>query len=326
MTLRLSLSAILFTSMVHAAITGTVVNGTTGKPQSGVPINLVQPSQQGMQQLGTATSAADGSFSFDANPSGGGPVLFQSTYQSVTYSTLLQPNQPRTAVQVLVYDSNSKRDAVSVDRHGILLEPAANQLVIREFIFLNNSAKTTFADSANGTYRFVVPKEVDKLSVSITPPNSMPVTRPAEKTADPRIRKISFPIRPGQTQIELEYTTADPSAFSGEVLHQDGETRLIVPRGLALEGEGLEPFAPEPRTQSPIYGIKPGPFAVKIVGKAAPAEADDPDASSPPTAAHRPRVYDRYWWILGLGLAIMTLAIFVMANRNAAPVKLAKKK
>ena len=313
-------------SLANAAITGTVINGTTGKPQAGVAINLVQPSQQGMQQLGTSTSAGDGTFAFDATPSASGPVLFQSIYQTVTYSTLLQPNQPKTGVQVLVYDSSAKPDFVTVDRHGILLEPSDKQLTVREFVFLNNAAKTSYADPANGTFRFFVPKDAEKINVSITPPSSMPVTRPAEKTSDPKVRKISFPIRPGQTQIEIEYGVplTDPVTFSGEILHKEGETRLIVPKGLALEGPGLEQFAPEPRTQSPIYGIKPGPFTVTVVGKAAPPEAEDPDSKSPDTTAHRPRVYDRYGLIMGLGLAIMALMIFVMASRTV-PVTVAVK-
>jgi hypothetical protein len=325
--------ALLLAPLVHAAITGTVVNGTSGKPQSGVPINLVQPSQKGMQQLGTATSAADGKFSFDANPTGPGPVLLQATFETVTYSTLLPPNQPRTGVQVLVYDSSAKRDSIAVNSHGVFFEPADSQLVVRELIFINNTGKTAYADNANGTYRFAVPKEVEKINVSITPPSGMPISRPAEKTADDRIRKISFPIRPGQTQFEIDYAVplTNPLVFSGEILHKEGEVRLIVPRGMALEGEGLEAYAPLPSNQFPVYGIKPGPFTVKITGSVAPPEPEDPDAKSPEVKAHRPRIYDRYWWILGLGLGIMTLSLLAMASRgtvsvpSAAPVASSKK-
>ena len=64
------LSAILLASaLANAAVTGTVINGTLGKPQGGVAINLVRP---------TTT--------FDANPSGPGPVLFQSLDQTVTFN------------------------------------------------------------------------------------------------------------------------------------------------------------------------------------------------------------------------------------------------
>jgi len=325
----------LLASFANAAITGTVVNGTTGKPQAGVAINLVQPTQQGMEQLGTATSGADGTFSFAATPAATAPVLFQATHQTVVYTTMLQPNQPQTNVQVLIYDSSASREGVSVDRHGILLEPTDKNLMIREFIFLTNKTKTTYADAANGTYRFFVPKDAAQITVTITPPSSMAVTRPAEKTSDPKYRKIDFPIRPGQTQIELQWAMplTDPLTYTGEILHNDGETRLIVPKGLALEGEGLESFAPEPRTQSPIYGVKPGVFTVKVTGKAAPVEPEDPDSGSPDTRAHRPRIYDRYWWIMGFGLAIMAVSLFAMASRSVpvpakpvAAIKPAKKK
>jgi hypothetical protein len=304
-----------------AAIDGKVTNGTTGQPQSGVTIGLVQPGQQGMQNLGSAVSGADGSFRFDAgDPKGPAPLLLQATYRGVSYSTLLQPGQPRTGVIVVVYDASSKADGVGVDRHGILLEPVEGKLAVREFIFIENKGKQTFSDDVNGTYRFFLPADAGEVTVSITPPSGMALTRPAEKTADKTIRKISFPIRPGKTQIDLQYALPlkDPVEFSGNILHKDGITRLIIPRGYALEGKGLEAFAPEPTTQSPMYGVQAGPFAVKMTGKAVAPEPVDEDSGSPKVLAHRPRLYDRYWWVLGLGLAIMAVSLLAIANRGGA--------
>ncbi len=48
-----------------AAVDGTVVNQTTGKPQAGVLITLVQPGAAGMQTLATVRSNAEGKFSVD---------------------------------------------------------------------------------------------------------------------------------------------------------------------------------------------------------------------------------------------------------------------
>ena len=94
----LLLPLLLATSLTaNAAVSGTVVNGTTGKPQAGVSINLVQPGQKGMQQLGAATSAPDGTFAFEANPGTQAPALLQATYQAVTYATLLQQTSPKPA-------------------------------------------------------------------------------------------------------------------------------------------------------------------------------------------------------------------------------------
>ena len=52
-------------SLPLLAVDGVVVNVTTGKPQSGVAINLVQPSQNGMVPLGNATTDAQGQFKID---------------------------------------------------------------------------------------------------------------------------------------------------------------------------------------------------------------------------------------------------------------------
>jgi len=43
-----ALTALFVISLPLLAVDGVVVNATTGKPQSGVAINLVQPSQNGM--------------------------------------------------------------------------------------------------------------------------------------------------------------------------------------------------------------------------------------------------------------------------------------
>ncbi len=50
---------------LFASIDGTVVNGTTGKPEPGVSITLVKPGQQGMQTIGAAVSDASGRFVFE---------------------------------------------------------------------------------------------------------------------------------------------------------------------------------------------------------------------------------------------------------------------
>ena len=317
----MKLLLLLLALPAFAAVNGLVINGTLGKPQPGAAISLVQPGQQGMQTLGTTTSAGDGTFAFDATPTG--PVLLQATHKGVTYSALVQPNQPKTGVQVLVYESSAKRDGVEIDRHGILFEPLENKLVVREFIFIDNKSKQTYNDDANGTYRFYLPSDAEQLKVSVTPPSGMALTRSASKTAEKNVQKISFPIRPGQTQFELEYALPlkDPIEFSGNILHADGATRLIVPKGFALEGKDLEKFAPEPTTMSPIYGIKSGPFTVKMIGRAAPPEPVDEDSGSPPVKAHRPRLYDRFYWVLGLGLAIMVLSLLALGTRTTSAKK-----
>ena len=49
-------------SLPTLAVDGVAINVTTGKPQAGVYINLVQPSQNGMVQLGKTITDAQGQF------------------------------------------------------------------------------------------------------------------------------------------------------------------------------------------------------------------------------------------------------------------------
>ena len=51
-----------------AAVDGTVINETTGKPAAGAVISLVQPGQGGMQNLASARTDAQGGFRFDKTP------------------------------------------------------------------------------------------------------------------------------------------------------------------------------------------------------------------------------------------------------------------
>ena len=316
----------------RAAVDGVILNGTTGKPQAGVNVLLVQPSEKGMEPLGVAKSDAAGAFRVDKDPAANGPTLVQATYQGVTYTAVLAPKQPRTGVQVRVYEANANRAKVAVDRHGILFQPGEGKVLVQEFVFIDNSGNTTFNDAVNGTYQFFVDGD-PTLDIQITAPGSMPVKRTAEKTGAPGTYRLKFPMRPGQTQIELSYETAksEPLQASGKVLHTDGEIRLIVPRGFKLEGAGLEAFQPEPRTQSPIYGVKPGPYRVTISGKAAAAASEpEEDPGMNEIKASRPRIYDRFYPVLGLLLATLAAGMWLVSlNRKKeapAPPPAKKKK
>lgn len=311
----LSLTAALLISssaIANAAVSGSVVNGTSGKPQAGLAVTLIQASAKGMEPVGKATTNAAGEFSFDKQPTAGAPFLLQAVYQGVTYSKGVAPGQPATGIALEVFETTNKPANIAVDRHGILLEPVEGKLAVREFVFVNNTGKATYSDPAAGTYRFWAPDDA-KINVSLTTAGGMPVTRPATKAGGAGAWKVDYPLRPGQTQIEVSYEVPKTDTFAGNILHKEGETRLIVPKGFALQGQGLEEFAPEPRTQAAIYGVKNGPFSVTITGKAAPVEREE-DSGAPEVGPGRPRIYSKMTWILGLMGGILLVGIYSLAK------------
>src|SRR5437588_9722359 len=85
------------------AIDGVVTNATTGKPQPSVKVTLIHPGQNGMQQLGSAESDAQGAFRIDKEvPSP--PALLQADFKGVNYNSVLAPGAPTSGVRVTVYD------------------------------------------------------------------------------------------------------------------------------------------------------------------------------------------------------------------------------
>src|SRR5690348_2027304 len=72
-------------------ITGTVTNGTTGKPAGGVDVALVTLSQ-GMNESGSTKTDAAGKFSFELKE--GGPHLVRVDYKGASYFPKTGPILP----------------------------------------------------------------------------------------------------------------------------------------------------------------------------------------------------------------------------------------
>ena len=66
----MKLALLFICTLPLLAIDGVVINATTEKPQAGVEINLVQPSQDGMVPLGNTKTDAQGQFSFQRGAEG----------------------------------------------------------------------------------------------------------------------------------------------------------------------------------------------------------------------------------------------------------------
>ena len=108
------LACILGLSSFAAAqtITGTVTNGTTGKPSAGDAVTLLALSQ-GMTELSSTKTDAQGRFSFPAPPDKG-PHMVRATHQGVNYFPQTGPLMPgATSAQLTVYDSAKKVEGVT---------------------------------------------------------------------------------------------------------------------------------------------------------------------------------------------------------------------
>jgi hypothetical protein len=300
-----------------------VVNATTGQPQSGVAVNLVQPSQSGMVQLGNTTTDAQGQFKIDKQIPPG-PGLLQATYQGTTYNQIITPGMSTTGVQLKVYEATKKAGIARTVEHLILLEPGADRLRISETFVVGNDSNLTYNDPAKGSIQFFLPPATDgNAQVIITAPGGMPIPRPALKTPVAGIYKVDYPVKPGETRMDVSYTVPATNKFSGKIVGSDAATHLVTPGTVNVTGDGIELAGREPQTQANIYNLTGLDYNLLIEGigslrpdDSAGAAGPGDDGGSPQVEIKKPRIYAQLPWVLSLAFAILALGGTMLYRRG----------
>ncbi|MCS7026354.1 MAG: carboxypeptidase-like regulatory domain-containing protein [Bryobacteraceae bacterium] len=303
-----------------AAVDGVVINGTTGKPQPGAAVTLFKLGNSGMQPVETVQSDAQGKFSFSYSPASDSASLLQATFEGVTYSKMLNPGAPTASVELEVFQAQTKPGEAKVSQHMILFEPVDGKLIVSENVIYQNTGKTTYYDPA-GSFQFYLPKEAGgRAKVMCAAPSGMPVERKPQPTKTPGIYAVDFPIKPGETRFQLSYEMPmpEPPVFSGRILHKEGQTRLVTPRGVTLKSDLIQELGREPTTQAAIYSVKSGDFRVEIEGSGALSEIGSEAGGEGPTIQEiMPRIYERLFWVLGLTAAILLLGFLLLYRKDA---------
>jgi hypothetical protein len=303
-----------------AVFDGTVINGTTGKPQPSIGVNLIQPGQNGMQKLGSTTTDAAGKFRFDQETQPG-PVLLQVVYKGVDYNHLLTPASPTTGVEVEIYELSSDPASAKVTRDIVLLEPGSQGLAVTETFLYQNATKTTYKNPASGTLQFYLPKAADgKVSVNAYGEQRMPLRQTAEKTRQPDIYKVNFALKPGETRFDVTYVLPDATKFAGHSLHPEAPTNIVAPEGVTLTGTGVDAAGQVPNTQATVYTVSSPEYSVTIEGAGSLRndQSDTGNSGSPSIESKPPRLYDRLYWILALTGMILALG-FILLFRAKLP-------
>ena len=315
----------LFCVSAFAAVDGTVINRTTGQPAVGTILQLVQPGQGGMQTLASAKTDAEGKFRFAKDTQG--PALIQAIFSGVLYTKVMMPGSPTHGVEVDVFQATNKPGTAKVSQHFIVLQPGASEMAVSEGILYQGDPQLTYNDAANGSFRFYLPPEAhEKVSVTINAPGGMPIQRPAQKTNQANIYKVDYPIKPGETRFDLNYTVpvTNPLIFSSKILHAEGASDLVIPTGVTVKGDNVELAGQEPKTQANIYRIKGNEYKVTVEGTGglqpaaeASGSGSEEDNGAPTIQEVKPRIYDRLYLILGIAFATLAAGSVALYRSNA---------
>jgi hypothetical protein len=201
---RLAVSAQVLTLFLislpaFSAVTGTVINRTTGLPQAGATVALNKLDQNGVELVDQAKSDAAGKFSINQTPQAT-PYLIRTAFDGITYNHMLQPGSPSTDLTLEVFNVSKQPGAAKISKHMLLFEPSGGQLTVNETFLFTNDGKTAWYDASNGTLRFFMPASAGgKATVQGTAPEGMPIAATAGKEdLDRQCLRGGFPRQAGR--------------------------------------------------------------------------------------------------------------------------------
>jgi hypothetical protein len=328
--------ALFVAAATHAGtLTGTVVNRTTGKPAPYIDLSFLSPTQ-GLRDLGSAKSDAEGHFTLTNEAAGITPILIRATYHDVSFNTFAPPGRP--VVEVEIFDISKDPKTVSVASHIVIFEPRGEKLIGAEEYEVENTSQPAFAYfQSGGNFDFPIPENGKLGQVSTVGEMGMSVNQASIEKGKGHYA-IAYTFRPGQTNVrlsyELPYSGSAATVKLPAPLYANVKMLVVVPPGVTVAGEGLNAAGTEQGmivyTHDPIPAK--GLLTVKLSGQGStPAESGNQVQSAPPpqegnsrtggpeVIAAPSRLDDFKWYVFG-GMALLFAMGAILLSRKQVVV------
>jgi hypothetical protein len=318
-----------------ARLTGTITNGTTGKPSSGDEVILIKLAA-GMEEAGHTKTDAQGKFSFSFDDPG--MHLIRAIHQGVTYH---QPAPPGSeSVSVTVYDVGPKVEGIKAVADLMYVQASQGKLGITRIFAVDNTAKPPRTQMNDSNFEFYVPEgaEIDEAQAQTAGGQGVNI-QPTPQAQKGRYAFV-FPLRPGQTQFQVTYhlpysgkATIDP-----KLIYPLQHFVAVLPRSISFtpaqtgvyedkqppdQPDGIAEVANNPQPgQKLTFDISGDGMLQSQDQQASNGHTDAPAVDSRPGGGlgapiEAPDPLDKYrWWIIGgFGIVLVTGAVYTV-NRS----------
>ena len=251
MTILIALAVVITALSALAAapnITGTVTNGTTGKPAAGDEVTLLSLSQ-GMQEVGSTKTDAQGRFSMAAPADPGVPHMVRVTHGGVNYFPQGGPLMPgATTAAVTVYDTAKKLDGVSQTVEVDRFQTDGSQLQGIALFAIKNASDPPRALDADKTFEFVLPAGAQIDSGMAKSPGGQPLNTMPSEAGQKGYYAFSFPLRPGESQFQVSYHMpySGDASFSPKPLADVQHFVVMTPKGMTFAAKNAQRFQSMP--------------------------------------------------------------------------------
>jgi len=327
-------------------LTGKVNNGTTGKPGAGDDVVLIKLAN-GMEEAARTKADAQGNFKFTFDDVG--PHLIRAIHQGVTYHRMAPPGT--TSVDIDVFDVGKKVEGLSVTADVMRLQVQNSQLEVVRLFAVNNESKPPRTQMNDHNFEFYLPEGAKVSQGMAKTANGNPLNSAPVPQAEKGRYAFIFPLRPGETQFQVQYTVpySGSASIDPKSLYGMQHFVVMIPKSMQFEaGSGAhfdsmnDPQQADANVQVATE-TKPGqPLSFKISGTGVLAASSAPEGSTnggamggpsgseansrigggpgggmgPPIDAPDPLQKYRWLIIAGFGLALVGGAFYVTKRQR----------
>ncbi|MGB6383784.1 MAG: carboxypeptidase-like regulatory domain-containing protein [Terriglobales bacterium] len=238
--LLLSIFSLALASASAQTLSGTVTNGTTGKPAVGDEVILINLTTS-MEIAANTKADSNGKFSFKLSGPAG-PHLIRAVHQGVTYHQMAPPGVNTADVQV--YDVAPKIAGLGVTADVIRFQADSGTMQGVRLFVVNNASSPAKTQMNDHNFEFYLPAGAKVEQVQARAPNGQPISAEAVPQAEKNRYAINFPLRPGETQFQLEFTLP----YSGEIkidpklLYPAQHFVVVLPQTMQFKAENPPSF------------------------------------------------------------------------------------
>jgi hypothetical protein len=255
---------------LEARIEGTIENATAGGPGDAEYVRLLRL-KEGMEPLAVLENVS-GSFLFSGVAAeAGDPLLVQAASGGVTYSKQVTLDASGAgAVSIVVYDTTSSWNDVRVARYQIGLAVETEMLRVFKVIEVMVEGHPPRAVVGEpGAFRFPVQAGLLQMGVATAQHASLPLTVEPIALEGSREYAISYPLRPGKTEFQIQYDlkyNAVGTVFSEALPYAVEEMNaLVVPESIAITSELLADQGIDAHNNIHLFSGRDIPAGVPVV-------------------------------------------------------------
>ena len=340
------LAAIFSLTLASAAqtLTGTVTNGTTHKPAAGDEVILINIAN-GMDVAGSTKADSNGKFSFKLT-GGPEPHLIRAVHQGVTYHQMAPPGVNSADIQV--YDVAPKVTGLSVTADVLRFQADSGTMQGVRLFVVDNASSPATTQMNDHNFEFYLPPGAKIEQLQARAPNGQPIAAEAVPQAEKNRYAIAFPLRPGETQFQCEFTLP----YAGEIkidpkpLYPAQHLVVVLPKTMQFTAANPSSFqsmqdpnqsdsnvevAQQTKPGQPLsFTLKGNGVITESPGETASGTAQQQDQRQPQGRDSRPGgglgapidapdpLQQYRWYILGGFALLLAIGGWVVTNRQPA--------